>query len=1235
MTTIVIGAAAGAVATALPVALIAWLWLRKKGRAENWGIAWETLDQQPAAALRTFELYAPKGSRPPKSPKKRPQYLQAKYGQAICHVRLHRPDAAEAALRDAAAYQPQPDELEQLCRAYLAGAQENVRPAALEAWARLLALPPETHSPETRAQAEEALQQQLQLQPDDSNERLEQLVGLLSKTIELAPKLTWARRDLGFALSRLGRLPEAVAAFDGAISQQPDQVHVYRALADAHRQLGNRNRLRDALRGILLLEPSAPVAYEAAMLCLEGDAPIDEKSRREEAKRLFLRATQLDPQHARAWLMLAREQWHVGERTAAVASVEKALAVDASLAEGFALLGEYQLALGDLAAARATLAKAYALDALSPKVLRQLGDLEFAEGNYADALQHYRRLETSGADVALADNLARCHLETGSPDAAVALLAGRKTLELPARLTLARSQGRLGNWAESLKTFQAARPTQQTSEWNYYYAAALAANRKLSEAEALFQQLLSEPAWKERARRQLGHIKLLQREAKSARELYRGQNGDTTFAIDLGRVSLLTGEPEVARRYFLSAADDPRTAPMARFGAACADAQLGDSTDLEAIAADGQFASDALEVIANRAFESRRYADALAAYERVIKGRKSVSSRILERLAAGYVHLRRDREALPHLVELLKRKPENEALRTNLALCRYRLARLAFSKSEWDAARRGFLQAHELLAERQPEPAAMLLSWGLESAYREALRILDLAQASPAQLKLAKDLCKFGCGKAPTEFRWQLIAGLVYAKAADFAASRRYFEAARALSPTQPQVLLGLAISQHEAGDAAAAQQTLKELLVQLDGAGSSGGEAVRVTARFALAMATARQQLWTPAAEALAPLLTHPLVASSKKLTPRDVAQVALAYYAAGGNKETAGELAKKYLPDMKGLSDVLIGLVQADAKDFAGAAATLGRAYNIDHNPKVLKVLVGCVLAVAAQAVMKGDLKTASDSVSQALRYDAKNKEAKSLHDALSLATSLKSLNLAQLDEAIATCHRQFMSDKSPDVVRSLANLLHRKAVQAERSGRAPDDMWNECFQFWQSNIFQNQQFWPRFAETYNAGRSRREQLKDEELNELRGAVPGQLAEVHTAYAKDYRKDRQADGLVRHLNLIWRWQPGFKSSDEFLATLVNVQEMDESLAEMLERASTRLTNTDLRNLFRKRLAIYWYNTGGAVLMEIIEDMKAGRSWGVQDKGRRAKAILTRAYNLDPSDSDIRELYNLANSKF
>ena len=103
-------------------------------------------------------------------------------------------------------------------------------------------------------------------------------------------------------------------------------------------------------------------------------------------------------------------------------------------------------------------------------------------------------------------------------------------------------------------------------------------------------------------------------------------------------------------------------------------------------------------------------------------------------------------------------------------------------------------------------------------------------------------------------------------------------------------------------------------------------------------------------------------MVTGSGSLSSKDVAQVAIAYFAAAGDKENANKLAQQHLPDER-LGNVLVGLILADSGDYEGAVKALGTAYNKDHDPKVLDVLVGCILAQAAAAIKDGDLKKAEE--------------------------------------------------------------------------------------------------------------------------------------------------------------------------------------------------------------------------------------------------------------------------------
>ncbi|MHC4407281.1 MAG: tetratricopeptide repeat protein, partial [Planctomycetota bacterium] len=192
-----------------------------------------------------------------------------------------------------------------------------------------------------------------------------------------------------------------------------------------------------------------------------------------------------------------------------------------------------------------------------------------------------------------------------------------------------RGYAQLNRWEEALSTLQKA--ADAGPEYRYYLASARASNRQLDEAEKLLTDLLEEPDWKPRARRQLGHVKLLQGDHARATELYSSENGEQASSFDLGRAALIADDPKTARTHFQKALEENAKDEATRFALAYASAELGDTGELEALADETSVV--ALEELANRAFDSRRYVEALEAYERAIRKSTSVSTEVLCRLA--------------------------------------------------------------------------------------------------------------------------------------------------------------------------------------------------------------------------------------------------------------------------------------------------------------------------------------------------------------------------------------------------------------------------------------------------------------------------------------------------------------------------------------------------------------------------------------------------------------------------
>jgi len=1237
----------GAAATGMAVALMVF-WLRRR-RSLNLARAWKVWETQPDAALVLFRRVMPRRRSPGKEPW-RTRVSRLWLGQALCLFQTGRISEAEKALAAAKglAEISRPDHL-LLCRAYLKIDPTLLHDAAIRDLALLLAFPEDACDPPLRVQVEQALRRQLIVTSADAADRLQRVVEHAQQVIAAAPDLVWAHASLGIALAGLQRWREALPWLEKANRLDPGQAPSLVALGRVHFQLGNSEQAQTWLLQAYRLAPSADLAYDAATACLAWADQLEERQEQpnatlQSALELLTAVVKELPAHGAAWEALGQVQWRLGRKSDAIESMGRAIAISPKSAPLHALLGEYLLACGDRAKARAALTKACQLEPHRTQTVELVGDLAFEDGDYRSTITWYRRLHRQGqADDVRIDRLAEAYFEVDEPDHVIELMGQRTVLTIGSRLLLGRSQGRKNHWQEAMTTLEQVDCAQASPEYHYYLASSRAANGRFSQAEPLLRGLLDNEIWQTRARRQLAHIKLLQGEYATAGELYGQHNGDATTAFDLGRLALLNGDAQAARGHFETALAHNPTDQTTRFAVAYADAELGNLRTLKRLFAHAFPA--ALEELANRDFANRDYVDATTKYEQTLKRTSSPSTALLARIAVAYLQSHRYREALSHLVELCKRSPEDRSFRLNLILCRYQLGRAYYAKSQWEAARKQFQITETLFRPVDAAKADVMLAWELEAGYREAVRLLEADSVNRSQLLRACKLLEYGCRRAPKEGRWSFTAALAYGLAGEYVTSTDYFAQARQLLPANPSVLLGLALSLQKSERGDAARQVMKESLRLLENHGSSPeAERLKVATRFALAMSCARDLKWLDAAAELQGLLEHPLLTQSKRIKSSEVAQAAVAYYTAAGDKERASKLAQQHLEGSSALNNVLLGLIQADAGDYEGAVKILEEAYADNRQPEVGNVLIACLLAVVAAAIRKGDLARAESLVKRVLRYSPAQKTALSLCDALAFAANLANLDVGQLDQTIQQLQRAFdAGDRSPMVVRSLATMYHRKAVQAEAENRSPDQAWQTCIDFWKSQILTNTAFWDKYTEAYNTGKGRRERLQPEDVAAWREALPSDMAKIHVKYAREHLQRQSAAGLTRHLGLIWQWDPQFAPGDDFLLSEIPPGQLNDSLINFLEGALSAIKNRNARQGLLNLVAVYWCKKGSDLLNRQIEMINATiEKFGAgpfaamaietfKPQIREALRLVAKARQLAPGDAWVSKQYDWA----
>lgn len=1173
--------------------LIGWWIARARLSQIELQLAWSQVETAPAAALKTFRKAIARTGKTG-SAKQLGTRHRLQVGAALCLIRLGRLDEAAESLEQIA---PTAEEQGQLCAAYLAAAPSPVPEEAVAAYAGYLALPEKKRIAELSRRVRAALESALTPANKASAAEVEAALAAGKSILGVLPDADWVLLALGRIYSRAGQWKEAAALLQKAVAANPNNAEHQQALGRARRALGQLREARAAFLAAHRLAATAESAYQAGLACLDTLAePFAEAEKTVAAGRspaalalaLLEQAGSQGQATAAHWTAIGRAHASLGHHAEAITAYEKALLLDVRGAATLAHLARSHLVLGNRPAARQAAQRAFEAGPDLPEVVLLAADLAYADRDYARAVAGYRKLAPAALTSNVVDRYARSLLETGDAAQALSLLQGRTNPDLFASLVRGRAHARLGQWPPALVELQRHDPAKTTAEYRYYLANALAANSKYAEAVALLGGLLSDAAWGTPARRCLGHVKLLSGDRAGARECYAA-GAKTTAAYDLGRIHLLDGDAEAARRQFEQAVGQPAVARAASLGLAIASARLGEDAAARQLAEDEQLGPWAVEQLADAAYEERHYVEACELYEKAIRHRSFVASSILCRLAVGYLQLNRYRDALPHLVELVRRSPRVVALRYNLAVCRFRLGQNHFRQGRWDLAREELSRCGQLLAAlpQTEAEAAAVRRWEQEATYRSAAALL---LAEPArELDRALQLFRSGAQHGANEPRWQLGIGLAQALAGRHNEAGAAFAAATRLVPDRLAFALGEGISLLE-HDPAAAGQVLARVTQQTQHAAPPSGPLYQLAARFGQVVAHVRQRQWAEAARLLEALMTHPLVRSSSRLGPVDIAQAAVAYYALAGDRDRAADIAKRHLPEGQTLGNLLIGMVQAESGDYTGATDTLGQAYAQQKQPAVRALLVACLLAAAAERILAQDQAGARPFVQRALEVAPDDKDARRLAQALAFNQNFRNLDLKEIDKTIAQCEKLIESEEpSMQLLRTLGVLYHRRAVSRDQKGRNSEPFWQECTTFWKKRILDTNSFWERYQDEYNAGKGRREQIKPEDVTQWRAELPATFAAAHASYTSAALRNSDPDAARRHLELIWQWKPDFEPPKDFL--VADLGEIDERTVNLLTDLIDKVRNKAVRETLGQLAGAYWNRQGAEALAGAVND--------------------------------------------
>lgn len=217
----------------------------------------------------------------------------------------------------------------------------------------------------------------------------------LVEAARLDPRLWAAQYDLGRVRYQGGDFRGALEAFQAAYSQMPEEPHVALALALTYDRLG---QFAEAGRFAALAARATSGAEKAEALFVQGKASYFQQ-RYDSAEEVLLQAVQLKADRGAAWFYLGRAQFALKKYEAAIASLERAQALEPT-ADTAANLGVAYLAANRYADAERLLNQAVALNPRDAVAWYNLGIALQALSRNAEARRAFQQALNLGYEPA-------------------------------------------------------------------------------------------------------------------------------------------------------------------------------------------------------------------------------------------------------------------------------------------------------------------------------------------------------------------------------------------------------------------------------------------------------------------------------------------------------------------------------------------------------------------------------------------------------------------------------------------------------------------------------------------------------------------------------------------------------------------------------------------------------------------------------------------------------------------
>ncbi len=215
--------------------------------------------------------------------------------------------------------------------------------------------------------------------------KLEEAIQAYNKALAINPDCAEAYSNMGNALKEQGKLEEAIQAYNKALSVKPDYAEAYSNMGNGLKDQGKLDEAIEAYKKALSIKPYYAEAYNNMGILLK------DLSKTEEAIEAFNKALTIKPDYAEAYSNIGVILKEQGKLDEAIEAYNKALTIKPDYAEAYSNIGVILKEQGKLDEAIEAYNKALSIKPDYAEAYSNMGDILKDQGKLEEAIEAYNK----------------------------------------------------------------------------------------------------------------------------------------------------------------------------------------------------------------------------------------------------------------------------------------------------------------------------------------------------------------------------------------------------------------------------------------------------------------------------------------------------------------------------------------------------------------------------------------------------------------------------------------------------------------------------------------------------------------------------------------------------------------------------------------------------------------------------------------------------------------------------